>query len=64
MELMERVLRFRWGVAILSSIVSVASGVAIVAFGAPPATFILASWALASVYLTVKARVNRRVGRW
>jgi hypothetical protein len=63
MDLMARLLQFPWGLVGLSSIVSVASGVAILGFGAPPAILILASWATATFYMTMKPRINRRLDR-
>jgi hypothetical protein len=63
MDLMVRLLKFPRGAIILSSLVSVAAGVAIVGFGAPPAILILASWAGATVYMQLNSRINRRLGR-
>jgi len=60
---MARLLRFPRGAIILSSIVSVAAGVAIIGLGAPPAVLILASWAGATVYMQVNPRIKRRLGR-
>ena len=63
MDLMARLLKFPRGAIILSSIVSVAAGAAIVGLGAPPAVLILASWAGATVYMQLNSRINRRLGR-
>jgi hypothetical protein len=63
MDLMVRLLKFPRGAIILSSIVSVAAGAAIVDLGAPPAVLILASWAGATVYMQLNSRINRRLGR-
>jgi hypothetical protein len=63
MDLMARFLRFPRGAVILSSLVSVAAGVAIVAFEAPSAILILASWAGATFYMELNSRINRRLRR-
>lgn len=63
MDLMARLLKFPRGAVILSSIVSIAAGAAIVGFGAPPGILILASWAGATVYMQVNPRIKRRLGR-
>lgn len=60
---MARLLQFPWGLVALSSTVSVASGVAILAFEAPPAILILASWVTATFYLEMRRRIDRRLGR-
>jgi hypothetical protein len=62
-DLMARFLKFPRGAVVLSTIVSMAAGVAIVGFGAPPAILILASWAGATVYMELNSRINRRLGR-
>jgi hypothetical protein len=58
-----RIFQTRWGASTLSAIISVASGVAIISFGAPPAILILASWAGAAVYMAISARIDRRFDR-
>ena len=63
MDVMARLFKFPRGAVILSTLVSVAAGVAIVVFGAPPAVLILASWAGATVYMQLNSRINRRLGR-
>ena len=63
MDLMARFLKFPRGAIIISSIVSVTAGVAIVGLGAPPAVLILASWAGATVYMQLNSRINRRLDR-
>ncbi len=51
-----------WGASLFSSIVSVGTGVAIFAFGAPPVILVPVSWATAVGYMTLKARIARRIG--
>lgn len=63
MDLMAKLLQFPRGLAATSGIVSLLCGAAILAFGAPPAILILAMWATATVYMTMKPRINRRLGR-
>jgi hypothetical protein len=63
MDLMARLLQFPWGLAAFSGVVSVITGAAILALGAPPAILILSSWATATVYMTLKPHINRRLGR-
>jgi hypothetical protein len=63
MDLMARLLKFPWGLAAFSGIVSLVSGAAILALGAPPAILILSSWATATVYMALKPRIYRRPGR-
>jgi hypothetical protein len=58
-----KMLPFPWDLVALSSTVSVACGVAIVGFGAPPAILVLASWALAPFYASIKPRIDRRLDR-
>jgi hypothetical protein len=60
---MARLLKFPRGAIVLSTLVSTCSAIAIVVFDAPPATFILASWAGATVYMQLNTRINRRIGR-
>ena len=61
MDLMAKLLQFPWGLATFSAVVSLVSGAAILVLGAPPALLILASWATATVYMTMKPRINRRL---
>lgn len=63
MDMSEKFFRTRWGASTLSAAVSIVSGVAIIAFGAPPAILILASWAGATAYMGMSARVGRRPRR-
>lgn len=63
MDVMARLLKFPWGAVILSTLISVAAGIAIIIFGAPPAVLILASWAGATAYMQLNSRINRRLGR-
>ncbi|HUC08347.1 MAG TPA: hypothetical protein VMR96_09675 [Solirubrobacterales bacterium] len=50
MDLKTRFFQSRLAASSLSAIVSAICGVAIIAFGAPPAILILASWATITVY--------------
>jgi hypothetical protein len=50
---MKTFLQSRWGASALSTVVSVVCGIAIVAFGAPPAILILALWATISIYFSL-----------
>jgi hypothetical protein len=59
MDLMARLLKTPRGASLLSAIVSVAAAVAILAFGAPPATLILTSWVTATIYLTLSSPDRR-----
>jgi hypothetical protein len=63
MDLMARLFQFSWSLTALSGIVAVACGIAILAFGAPAAILVLAPWALATVYIPLKPRLDRRVDR-
>jgi len=60
---MARFLRFPRGAILLSTLVSAAAAIAIIAFDAPPAIFILATWAGATAYMELSPRINRRLGR-
>jgi hypothetical protein len=60
---MARLLKFPRGAIALSALVSTCAAIAIIAFNAPPATFILASWAGATVYIQLNTRIKRRLGR-
>lgn len=63
MDLMARVFRPPWGASVFSAIVSIAVGVAIFGFGAPPVILVPISWATAAGYLTMKPWINRRLGQ-
>lgn len=58
---MARLFRPPWGASLFSGIVSAATGLAIFVFGAPP-ILVPVSWATAIGYMTIKARIVRRIG--
>ncbi|MGH2975321.1 MAG: hypothetical protein ACRDLL_10715 [Solirubrobacterales bacterium] len=62
MELMARLFRPPWGASFFSAIISVITGLAIFALGAPPMILIPVSWATAIGYMTIKGRIVRRLG--
>jgi hypothetical protein len=62
-DLMARFFKFPRGAIVLSTLVSATAAIAIIAFGAPPAIFILSSWAGATAYMELNSRINRRLGR-
>lgn len=63
MDLVEWLLKTSWGASTLSAIVSFAAGVAIVAFNAPPALFILSLWGAMTAYIELGSRIDRRTRR-
>ncbi len=60
---MEWLLKTSWGASTLSAIVSLLAGVAILAFNAPPALFILALWGGITAYIELGSRIDRRSHR-
>ncbi len=60
---MVRFFKFPRGAIALSTLVSTMAAIAIIAFDAPPAIFILANWATATAYIELSSRMNRRLGR-
>jgi hypothetical protein len=63
MDVIARVLRGRWGASALSAIVSLLAAIAILAFNAPAAIFILALWAAITADLELSSRIDRRATR-
>jgi hypothetical protein len=63
MDMMARLLKDRWGASALSAIVSLLAAVAILAFDAPPAIFILALWAAITADVELSTRLDRRARR-
>jgi hypothetical protein len=63
MDLMARLLQPPWGASVFSVIVAVATGVAILRFGAPSVVLIPVSWATAAAYTALKPHINRRLGQ-
>jgi hypothetical protein len=59
---MARLFRPPWGASVFSSIVAIATGLAILMFGAPPAVLVPVSWATALVYVVMKPRILQRLG--
>jgi len=60
---MARFLKFPRGAIVLSTLVSAAAAIAIIAFDAPQAMFVLSSWAGATAYMGLNSRINPRLGR-
>jgi hypothetical protein len=61
---MRRLTQFPWGPLGMSMVLSTASFIAIVGFGAPPLTLILVGLAGSTVYMEVESRVRRGSGRY
>jgi hypothetical protein len=59
MGLMKWLFKTSWGASTLSAIVSLLSGIAILAFNAPPALFILALWGAITAYIELGSRIDR-----
>jgi hypothetical protein len=60
MDLVEWLFKTSWGASTLSAIVSLFTGIAILAFNAPPALFIVALWGAITVYMELGSRIERR----
>lgn len=60
---MKWMFQFPWGTLATSTAVAVATGVAILGFGAPPAVLVPVAWASATIYMGLNSRFNRRLGR-
>lgn len=60
---MDRLTRFPWGTLGLSTALTGAAVVAIVAFGAPPWILLLVAWGGAVLYAATSSWVDRRLGR-
>ncbi|HEY6549751.1 MAG TPA: hypothetical protein VIY71_00975 [Solirubrobacterales bacterium] len=60
MDLMEWLFKTSWGASTLSAVVSSLAGVAILAFNAPPALFIIALWGAITAYIELGSRIDRR----
>jgi hypothetical protein len=54
---------FPWGMLATSTSVAIATGIAIIAFGAPPAILIPVGWAGATAYRVLNSRVERQLNR-
>jgi hypothetical protein len=63
MDLIAKVMGNPRGIATLSCIATAMTWIAIVAFGAPPTTFIVVAWGGSIVLATSKGWVERRLGR-
>lgn len=59
---MAKLFRPPWGASLFSGIISVATGLAIFVFGAPPVVLVPISWATAIGYMTLKERIVRHAG--
>lgn len=60
---MERLIQNPWTLLAMSTVLSTASFIAIVGFGAPPLTLILVGLAGSTIYMEIEARVRGRSGR-
>jgi hypothetical protein len=54
---------FPWGMLATSTSVAIATGIAIIAFGAPPAILIPVGWASATAYRVLSSRFERQLNR-
>jgi uncharacterized membrane protein len=60
---MAKLLKFPWGLSLLSGVVATVAGAAIVFLDAPAATLIFAGWATVIAYEPLSSWVDRRLGR-
>lgn len=60
MDLVEWLFKTSWGASTLSAIVCLLTGIAILAFNAPPALFIIALWGAITAYIELGSRIGRR----
>jgi hypothetical protein len=54
---------FPWGMLATSTSVAIATGIAVIAFGAPPAILIPVGWVSATAYRVLSSRFERQLNR-
>jgi hypothetical protein len=54
---------FPWGMLATSTSVAIATGIAVIAFGAPPAILIPVGWGSATAYRVLSSRFERQLNR-
>jgi hypothetical protein len=60
---MARLIQFPWGTLAISTAVSIATGVAILAFGMPPKMLVPIAWGSTAIYAALGSWAYRRLGR-
>jgi hypothetical protein len=64
MDLMARLLlHFPWGPLAISSMISIATGVAIIGFGAPPKLLVYVTYATVGILCPLSIWAERKLGR-
>ena len=63
MAVIRFVFSFPWGMLAASSLVAIATGFAVIGFGAPPAILVPVGWSSAMAYRILSSRFEKRLNQ-